>query len=227
MFTGFTDETVEFMWGIRFNNERSWFEPHKADYLNYFYTPMRELSGEIYEFLRDKLPDYGLICKVSRIYRDARRLHGRGPYKDHLWFCVEQPTQEESARPAFWFELGPEAWSYGMGYWMAKPVAMAKLRARIDRDPKTMEKLTRKLAGQKEFILEGEQYRRPRSQAPSALLEPWYQLRNVAISHEEKLGEEVFSRAIVERLQKGYTFLLPYYTYFQSLQGDPEPETLR
>ena len=30
MFTGFTDETVDFMWGIRFNNERSWFEAHKS-----------------------------------------------------------------------------------------------------------------------------------------------------------------------------------------------------
>ena len=29
MFTGFTDETVDFMWGIRFNNERTWFEAHK------------------------------------------------------------------------------------------------------------------------------------------------------------------------------------------------------
>ena len=29
MFTGFTDATVDFMWGIRFNNERPWFEAQK------------------------------------------------------------------------------------------------------------------------------------------------------------------------------------------------------
>ena len=34
-----------------------------------------------------------MVCRVSRIYRDARRLHGRGPYKDHLWFCVERPSR--------------------------------------------------------------------------------------------------------------------------------------
>ena len=33
MFTGFTGETVDFMWGIRFNNERDWFEAHKQIYL--------------------------------------------------------------------------------------------------------------------------------------------------------------------------------------------------
>lgn len=36
----------------------------------------------------------GLIRKVTRIYRDARRLHGRGPYKESLWFTVEQPAEQ-------------------------------------------------------------------------------------------------------------------------------------
>ena len=26
MFTGFTGETLDFLWGIRFNNQRDWFE---------------------------------------------------------------------------------------------------------------------------------------------------------------------------------------------------------
>lgn len=78
MFTGFTDETVDFMWGIRFNNERSWFEAHKEIYLEHFYRPMTELADEIYAFLREQRPDYGLVRKVTRIYRDARRLHGPG-----------------------------------------------------------------------------------------------------------------------------------------------------
>ena len=34
MFTGFTDATVDFLWGIRFNNERPWFEAHKETYLS-------------------------------------------------------------------------------------------------------------------------------------------------------------------------------------------------
>ena len=41
MFQGFSQETVDFMWGIRFNNERSWFEAHKSDYQTYFLAPMK------------------------------------------------------------------------------------------------------------------------------------------------------------------------------------------
>lgn len=223
MFTGFTDETVDFMWGIRFNNERVWFEDHKDTYLSQFYRPMSELGDEIYDFLQEQRPEYGLIRKVTRIYRDARRLHGRGPYKESLWFSVEQPSEQWTAHPTFWFELAPESWTYGMGYYMPKALTMAKLRARIDREPKPMARLTRKLQGQTEFVLSSEDYKRPRSPAPMPELEPWYQMKSFSILHEDKLTDELFSRDIVERLKQGFAFLLPYYDYFVTLDGDPDP----
>ena len=223
MFTGFTDETVDYMWGIRFNNERAWFEAHKDTYLTQFYQPMRELGDELYDFIRDKRPNAGLIRKVSRIYRDARRLHGRGPYKESLWFSVEQPSEMWTAHPTFWFELMPEGWTYGMGYYMAKPLTMAKLRSRMDRDPRPMEKLTRALNGQTEFVLETEDYKKPRSQPASDLLAPWYQAKSFTICHSNKLTDELFSREIVDRLKTGFEFLLPYYDYFVTLDGDPDP----
>ncbi|SFP20953.1 TIGR02453 family protein [Oscillibacter sp. PC13] len=223
MFTGFTEETVDFMWGIRFNNERTWFEANKQIYLTQFYQPMRELGDEIYEFLSDKRPDCGLIRKVTRIYRDARRLHGRGPYKESLWFSVEQPSEQWTAHPTFWFELMPEGWTYGMGYYMPKPLTMAKLRARIDRAPKIMETLTRKLNNQQEFVLEAEEYKKPRAAAPSKMLEPWYRMKSFSVCHSDKLTEELFCRDIVGHLKQGYEFLLPYYDYFVTLDGDPDP----
>lgn len=222
MFTGFTDETVDFMWGIRFNNERSWFEAHKEIYLEHFYRPMVELADEIYAFLREQRPDYGLVRKVTRIYRDARRLHGRGPYKESLWFTVEQPSEQWTAHPVFWFELMPEGWTCGMGYYMPRPVTMAKLRARIDRDPGTMEKMMRALSRQETFVLETEDYRRPKSAAPSPLLEPWYRAKSFSITHSDKLTDALFSREIVDWLKEQLPFLLPWYDYFVTLDGDPD-----
>ena len=168
-----------------------------------------------------------MVCRVTRIYRDARRLHGRGPYKDHLWFCVERPSEDWTTRPTFWFELGPDYWGYGMSCWMAKPMDMAKLRARIIKDPKPMEKLTKALNAQTEFALEGDAYKRPKAGAPSELLAPWFQMKSITITHEDKLTDELVCRDVVDRIKKGYEFLLPYYDYFLTLPSDPEPETLK
>ena len=141
MFQGFPQSVVDFMWGIRFNNEKSWFEQHKQEYLDTFQRPMKALCDEVYERFTDRHPDLDLIAKVSRIYRDARRLFGRGPYKDHLWLSIHQPLEHPGSLPTFWFELEPEGYSYGMGFWEAPALTMAKLRARMDREPKPMEKL--------------------------------------------------------------------------------------
>ena len=63
--------------------------------------------------------------------------------------------------------------------------------------------------------------------APSELLAPWFQMKTISITHEEKLTEELFSRDVVDRIKTGYAFLLPYYDYFLTLPSDPEPETLK
>ena len=117
MFQGFSQEAVEFLWGIRFNNERGWFEAHKEEYLTLVAGPMRELGEQVHAAVEEEFPKLGLNLHVSRIYRDARRLHGRGPYKDHLWFTLRRPKEEWVSQPAFYFELAPEYYSMGMGWY--------------------------------------------------------------------------------------------------------------
>lgn len=224
MFQGFSQETVDFMWGIRFNNERSWFMAHKEEYQKYFYEPMKELAAEVQERLLEKFPDSGLNMKVSRIYRDARRLFGRGPYKDHLWLSLFRwDGNEEGARPVLWFELTPDGWSYGMGFWAAKAVVMAKHRARMDRDHKPLLKLANALKKQEEFVLDGPEYSKMSSSSPHEGVAAWYKKKSIALIHEEPLTEELYSRELVDRLVEGFAFLMPYYDYFSTLWADPDP----
>ena len=95
MFQGFTPEAVEFLWGIKFNNNREWFLPRKEQFLALVDRPMRELGSELFDAIAAAYPKQSLKLHVCRIYRDARRLFGRGPYKDHLWFTIERPHERE------------------------------------------------------------------------------------------------------------------------------------
>lgn len=221
MFQGFTQQTVDFMWGIRFNNDRVWFEAHKQDYQEHLYRPMKELCAQVYEALGEEAARYGLKHKVCRIYRDARRLHGQGPYKDHLWWSFEKPCDGDfSAQPVFWFELAPGGWSYGLGYYAARASTMVKHRARVDRDPKPLLALAGKLAEQNEFVLDGPAYAREKS-CPVPELSEWYNKKSFSLIHEQSpLDEEIYSPALADRLTRGFRFLLPFYDYFVTLDGD-------
>ena len=223
MFQGFSQEAVDFLWGIRFHNERAWFEAHKEEYLSLVDRPLRELGAQAARAMGEKYPKLGLGLKVSRIYRDARRLYGRGPYKDHLWFSLRRFGEQEGAVPCFYFELAPEYYSYGVGAYDPSPLTMAKLRARVDRDPKPLEKLARRLNRQTEFVLEGELYKRPKGD-PGPLLSPWYNRRQITLASDHNCEGVLFTPQLADQVIQGFCFLEPYYCWLQSLAGDPPPE---
>ena len=135
MFQGFSQGAVDFLWSIRFNNERSWFLAHKEEYLTLVDRPMRELGDQVHQAMEELCPELGLNLHVSRIYRDARRLYGRGPYKDHLWLSLRHENEAWASRPVFYFEIMPEGYSYGMGFYSATAQTMERFyqhRAQVD-----------------------------------------------------------------------------------------------
>ena len=213
MFQGFSQQAVDFLWGIRFNNERSWFLEHKQEYLTYVAEPLRQLGEEVQQVMEEKSPELGLNLHVSRIYRDARRLHGQGPYKDHLWFCVRTGDQDWTGRPTFYFEIAPDYYSYGMGFWAASAALMTRYRQQIDRDPRPLEKLVRAFNRQEVFQLNGPDYVRSKGQV-SDLLRPWYQKKSLTLSHEVPLDESLYSPDFASRVTEDLKTLLPFYRYF-------------
>jgi uncharacterized protein (TIGR02453 family) len=222
-FEGFTQSTIDFMWSLRFNNNKAWFEEHKDDYQSNLLTPMKALAHDVFEHLADDCTKRGLRLKVSRIYKDARRVRDGEPYRDHLWFSLEKPSDEYWANtPVFWFELDPDGWSYGLGYYLAAAETMAKLRARIDHAPKAFEKFIAPLGTQVEFSLDGDEYKRKKV-APTPKAAVWYNKKTFSLIHNSQIEDALFSAELTTRIIGGFTFLMPFYDYFSTLPADPNP----
>ena len=139
MFEGFTPETIDFLWGIRMNNNRDWFMAHKKDYVDTLYEPMKALGKELFEPFLDRTGD---LLKVSRIYRDARKHHAL-PYKESLWICIRQDVDWWAENPCLYFEISPEGISYGFILWRPRVSALADFRAYIAAHEKEFLKLIR------------------------------------------------------------------------------------
>ena len=98
---------------------------------------------------------------------------------------------------------------------------MAKLRARIDNDPKPLERLARRLNKSK-FVLSGEEFKRPKGDA-GKLLNPWYNRKNIAIGYDDNPEGVLFTPQLKGEVLDGFRFLMPYYRYLDTLAGDMEP----
>jgi uncharacterized protein (TIGR02453 family) len=224
-FEGFSQATIDFMWNLRFNNNKPWFEEHKAEFIEVFQNPMKALGREVFGRVEADFGGRGFIHKVSRVYKDARRVKYGEPYRPNLWFSIERPVPdgvEWTSTPVFWFELSPDNWTYGLGYYSARAETMAKLRARIYKKPKAFEKLIAPLGNQSEFALEGAEYVR-KKEAPTEKTAAWYNKKSFSLIHEGRHGKELFTADLADRIVKGYAFLMPFYDYFITLDSDPSP----
>ena len=199
MFPGFSEKTQDFLWGVRLNNERPWFEAHKQEYLDYVQTPMRALGEAVYERFAAAHEELPLTLRISRIYRDARRLYGRGPYKSNLWFTLRMAGEDWTHMPVFWFEIYPKGYAYGLGAYDAKPAQMAKFRHAVDTDPKPMLKLARAFAKQDRFELQAEEYKRPKG-TPQPPLDQWYNRKNLDITCSRPVEPLLYSPELVDVL---------------------------
>ena len=101
MFQGYTQGTIDFLWGLKLNNERSWFQAHKVEFLEQVDRPTRELAEQLRSEMTDLYPKLGLELKVSRIYRDARRLFGLGPLQGSPVVLSAQAGGARRADPLF------------------------------------------------------------------------------------------------------------------------------
>lgn len=215
MFKGFTKQASKFMWDLALNNERPWFNAHKQEFESLVMTPFRELACDTDAIMQRRWPDMGLTLHISRIYRDARRLHGKGPYKDHLWFSLKN-WDGLLQGPMFWFEFGAADYSYGMGFYSATAAQMQSFRAGVDANPARLERLARLIEEQDEFYLTGEEYKRPKGDV-GELLGPWYNRKWLGLECRRDFGGDLLKAKLPEKLADSFDFLMPFYEYFMQL----------
>ena len=219
MFTGFTPETIDFLWGIRMNNNREWFLEHKKQYVDTLYQPMKELGQELFQPFLERSGD---ILKVSRIYRDAR-LHHPEPYKESLWIFIRRDVEWWAENPCLFFEIRPEGVSYGFSVWKPKSSAMEAFRRRLAAKPREFPEILKKVQKDVGMELTAVCYKRPK-EAPTPALAPYYAWKeDISLVVHEPVSEAIFGPALGERAGAFLEKLISLYDYFNLITlGSPE-----
>lgn len=211
MFNGFTKAASDFLWELRFNNERPWFLEHKDEFEKTVNEPFKALAADTNALMTQRHPELGCTLHVSRIYRDARRLFGRGPYKDHLWFSIKS-SKALLEGPMFWFEVGAADFAYGMGFYSATAANMQRFRDIVDANPSAFERLIDSMERYPEFALDGERYSRPKG-THNEKIDRWYNLKRIGLQHREDFGGDVLSAELPRILADEFEKLIPLYEF--------------
>ena len=215
MFTGFSPETVDFLWGIRMNNNRDWFLANKTSYVNHLYEPMKALGWNLFTLFDDKP---GNLLKVSRIYRDAR-MHYPLPYKESLWICIRKDVEWWAEAPCLYFEIRPEGVSYGFVFWKPKTAVLEQMRQYWASNPKEILSLLQKTEKATGVPVTADRYKRPKTAPISELNDLFSWKGDIECTVSEEFSPATFGPELGDRVKAFLEKLIPLYEYFNQFCG--------
>jgi len=217
LFTGFCKETFIFMRALEKNNNKPWFMRHKNDYHEFVLNPLKSLVSDLSGFMLTIDPYFEVSPAVnrtiSRIYRDTRFTKDKSPYKTTAWITFKRPKKDWKDSPAYFFELSPYSYRFGMGLYSASPNTMRLFREAIDEDPKKFNRAISFYGKQDIFHVEGEQYVRIIDKSKSDEILKWYQRKNLYLVCNRDIDETLFSHELVDNLKSSFALLQPLYQY--------------
>jgi uncharacterized protein (TIGR02453 family) len=229
-FSGFSPKTLKFLRDLKENNNKTWFQVHKADYEEYVLQPLRELVTDMGDFMLDIDPSFEITPAVnktiSKIYRDTRFSKDKSPFRSTVWFTFKNQKKDWTTHVCgYFFELSINSYRYGMGFYNAAPVIMSRFREMIDDNPKELVKTISFFDKQKTFVLEGENYKRIIDKTKPGKIQEWYQRRNMYLVCNRKIDDVLFSNKLVDDLSTGFGLIAPFYHYLQKIISTVKEQT--
>lgn len=219
-FGGFSQTGLTFLQDVRIHNSKEWFEEHRHVYTDTLLTPFRDLVGDLSQSMLDIDPYFetrpAIGKTLSRIHRDTRFSHDKSRYRSRMWLTFKRTSKDWKDAPVYFFEISPDVWRYGLGYYSASKQTMDLFRQTINRHPAAF--LAMAECCQPPFELVGESYKRPLIKEQPPELADWYNRKSFAVMYTSMQVDELFSAQLVDNLIAGFQSLEPLYQYLMKIE---------
>ncbi len=223
-FAGFTPATLAFLRELKANNSKAWFETHKGDYQEHLLPPFAALVEQLAPAMLAIDPAFetrpAVDKTLSRIRRDIRFSRDKSPYRACMWLAFKHPGKGWQERPGFFFELAPDAYRFGMGFYAASKPTMDVLRHTIEDNQDAFARQVDFLDNQTTFAIEGDLYKRVLNPALPENLRAWHNRKNVFLTCNRPSDSRLFDSTLGRDLAAGFTMIAPLYQFLSRLAAE-------
>lgn len=162
----FEPDLLKFIRDLGGNNNREWFESHRAKYEQVMLEPALEFIEAFAPSLHGISPHFVASARRSggslfRINRDIRFSKDKSPYKTHLGIQFRHEQSKDVHSPGYYLHIEPKASFVGVGIWHPEPKTLLAIREAIADDPAAWKRAAHGKKFEDVFELEGESLQRP------------------------------------------------------------------
>jgi uncharacterized protein (TIGR02453 family) len=226
-FTGFHPDAIDFLVELAENNERSWFQPRKAEYERLLRQPMQALVAA----LAERLADRGVPLRadpersVFRIHRDTRFAKDKTPYKTNV--AARFPWIGEAGEPeggahtnGGYLSIQPGQHYQGGGLWMADRERLQAFRQAIIDDPGRVRRALEDPGFVAVFgsVATHESLKRtPPGWPPDHELADMFRWKDIVFGRA-LTDDEIFDPGLPDLLADGYAAAMPVFRFLATLR---------
>lgn len=214
MTVGFSMKTFKFLTDIEKNKcDRAWLEEHKDAYKAHLLYPLQELASGLSDTMLSIDHCFEVMPQrtVSRIYRDTRFSHDKSLFKSTMWITFKRSEKTWRDTPAFFFEIFPEGYRYGMGFYQASSYTMHGLRQIIAAHPDKFRKIMSKVSTMCE--VQGERYKREAFCGLPDDIKEVVMRKNFYVQIKRPIDDCILNGNISKELSANYKMLNDLYAF--------------
>jgi hypothetical protein len=203
----FSEATLHFLEAAEHQSPQ-WLVANALDYQRYVRAPQRALLDDLALPMLAVSPD--LAGGASRLAPSSRFHHGPAFLRGKIWVTFVQRSLPPDERPAFFFELSPSGYRYGMGFYSAPAKKMARVRAAIERDiPKFRDLITLPPSA----VLMGDKYLRSKGSGLPPEVAEWHERKSVCVSTDRAIDGVVLTDRLADTLLASWTAVAGLYRF--------------
>lgn len=221
-FEGFPREGMRFLRRLKKNNNRPWFNAHKAEYEDHVRLPMQSLIAALQPHVHAFAPEIELHPKRSmfRIYRDTRFSKDKTPYKTHV-AAVFHPRGHWQNSAGYYVHVEPGGVYVGGGIYMPNSDQLRKIRRAIDSRSAEFLSIVGTAKFKRQFKgIEGEKLQRvPQGYDANHPMAGWLKHKQffTGVEWDER---ECYSAKFVQKISAVYKDLYPFIRFLnEALRG--------
>ena len=224
MFTGFTDDTVNFFMDLKFHNNAEFFHTNHKRYEETVQKPFYDMIETLAPVMLkiDPLMEVRPYKCLSRIHRDTRFSRDKSPYRDHHWLLFRRAAEPREQSLFYFFEFGPDRLDWGMGIWGENRELMDLFRRRMRANPYGILALLDDLDLYRHKLFLGGTYFK-RMEIPDEIperLKRWYTSKEMYIGKENPPWQWAFSEKVLKEVRNDFRTLSPLYQLLRGCMDD-------
>jgi uncharacterized protein (TIGR02453 family) len=228
-FMGFNSEALTFLREIKQNNSKAWYLANKAEYQRLLLCPFQalvsDLSGAVLKIDPELVTTPAVDKTISRIYRDTRFSKDKSLYRDSMWLTFKRFDGAWQEAPAYFFEIFPEGYRYGMGFYNTPKKYMDRFRELLATQPEAFLQALAPLRQNRTFTVAGDRYRKVPALEAQPEVREWLKYKNFYFTSEHSEMDSLYTAELVGRLIAGFRELADVYQYLWEIKRQVDSTT--